>query len=206
MVAQGDFEIMLVDAKTKIPFKEHVFNGKVFVEVPPGVSYFISMRKVRISSQSGAVFLATFHVDGQDLGFRSKHSGHKTDKDPEYRGAWRRVDGVSTTTALSLDPTRLNGHPCANRIDANIYQGIFQGQFSTQSDLVPIFTAKVLDMNNRGLPEIRKDRSFDKKRKYKRGALLDTITLHYGSMHSLRNTGVLAPVQAANVPWQVFQP
>ena len=46
MVRQGDFEISIVLADTKIPFKEHTKDGKVYVEVEPDEDYFISMKPV----------------------------------------------------------------------------------------------------------------------------------------------------------------
>lgn len=46
MVRFDGFEVQLVEAKTKTPFKEHYHNRDVFVEVEPGQEYFIAIEKV----------------------------------------------------------------------------------------------------------------------------------------------------------------
>jgi hypothetical protein len=61
MVRQGDFEISLVHADTKLPFKEHIKDGNVYVEVEPDEEYFICMQRVGNAHQG--ILLAVASVD-----------------------------------------------------------------------------------------------------------------------------------------------
>jgi len=63
MVKQGDFTVELVNATTKQPFKEHTSsNGETYVEVEPGVEYFI-----HVDNQSDESVKWDVYVDKQDL-------------------------------------------------------------------------------------------------------------------------------------------
>ncbi len=48
MVVEGGFRVELVDANTKIPYKEHTKDGKTYVEGDPDAEYFVSLLKVAV--------------------------------------------------------------------------------------------------------------------------------------------------------------
>ena len=48
MVVRSGFEVNLVDATTKIPFKEHEKDGKIYVEMEAEAEYFIAVRRVNM--------------------------------------------------------------------------------------------------------------------------------------------------------------
>lgn len=65
MVKQDKIEVQLVDAATKLPFKEHQSrnNGLTYVEVEPDADYFIRIDTRGLSRP----MLAQIHVDGKRL-------------------------------------------------------------------------------------------------------------------------------------------
>ena len=46
MVVRNGYQVQLVDARTKIPFKEHEKDGKIYVEAEPDAEYFIAIRRI----------------------------------------------------------------------------------------------------------------------------------------------------------------
>ena len=76
MVRQGWFEIELINAETKVPFKEHTHtDGRTYAEVEPDTDYFIHVR-----SHKNKKVILKFSVDGKDLGYKKQqHQG----------GVWR---------------------------------------------------------------------------------------------------------------------
>ena len=73
MVQIGEFSVRLVDAETKISFKEHTApDGKTYAEVEPNQEYFIAVKQ-----RSGEKVVFEFEVDGNDLGYISWSGGNK---------------------------------------------------------------------------------------------------------------------------------
>jgi hypothetical protein len=83
-------KIELVYADTKLPFKEHTKDEKIYVEVEPDVEYFISIQQT--GTGRAAHTLLKFIVDEQDLGYNCVTMNHMDQ--PVYRGVWNRVNGV----------------------------------------------------------------------------------------------------------------
>lgn len=77
MVLHCGIEVELVEAKTKIPFKEHVHpkEGITYVEVEPDNEYFI--RIVVISDDPERSLVAKVKVDGKPLRFRESIRGQE---------------------------------------------------------------------------------------------------------------------------------
>jgi len=96
MVKVGDFSLELVDATTKVPFKEHVApsDGQFYAEVEPGLDYFIS-----VGNDRGGVRF-DYKVDGVDLGYHTKY--HRP-KQNEYRGNRSRTNGVTQITSFRFN-------------------------------------------------------------------------------------------------------
>jgi hypothetical protein len=83
-------KIELVYADTKMTFKEHTKDGKIYVEVEPDVEYFISMQQIG-ASQRG-VTVSKIFVDEQDLGYLRYYT--KRMVRPAYQGVWNKANGV----------------------------------------------------------------------------------------------------------------
>ena len=71
---KGDFKVELVEAHTKIPFKEVTKDdddddddGQVYVAAKPGVEYYISIQKIGIAR--GEDLIARCLVDGKRTGW-----------------------------------------------------------------------------------------------------------------------------------------
>ena len=103
MVQQGDFTIQLVEANTK-----QAFNGKTYVEVEPGVEYFISISKPSSAEFSHAVVLAKYYVDGKDLGYYTYFKTIRTHV-VSYKGLYKYENGVSSTCAFKFVTPKVQG-------------------------------------------------------------------------------------------------
>ena len=95
MVKQGDFEIELVHADSKVPFKEHEKDGKVYVEVEPDAEYYISVK--RIGRNHDGSLMVQYLVDDQDLGYHTTF--HKIDEEPDYSGVWNLLISINCSTS-----------------------------------------------------------------------------------------------------------
>jgi len=116
MVRQGWFEIELINAETKIPFKEHTHtDGRTYAEVEPDTDYFL---RVRSHKDNNVVF--KFSVDGKDLGykkiFRSK-SGWRVS------GLWNRQNGIKSNQALRFNKL----YNRRNQVGDDEYEGHWTG-------------------------------------------------------------------------------
>jgi hypothetical protein len=205
MVQLGNFKIELVYADTKMPFKEHTKDGKIYVEVEPDVDYFISIQQT--GSSRGGVTVSKFFVDEQDLHF--KHTSSKCHDQPSYRGITSLENGVYTTKALkftkpriSADGTNVNRRLLMGKVEIKMYEGIFDRITDQRKDFSSSFSAAAVDLNQSGLAKKKSLRSgegetaFSKKKagkhkKHKRGPLLDTVTLNYCAALGLMEVGVL---------------
>ena len=98
MVRQGDFEISIVLADTKTPFKEHTKDGKVYVEAEPDEEYFIYME--RVGNAVNEPLLAVASVDEKCLGYRKTFLPSSIGK-PVYAGL-RTFEGGTTTRSSQV--------------------------------------------------------------------------------------------------------
>lgn len=74
MVLKGNFCVELINAKTKAPFEEYrAANGDVYVEVEPGVEYYVSVTNNSPRWVKFAIF-----VDGKDLEYDENVDGGNT--------------------------------------------------------------------------------------------------------------------------------
>jgi len=116
MVRQGWFEIELINAETKIPFKEHTHtDGRTYAEVEPDTDYFI-----RVKSHNLEMAVLTFSVDGKDLGYKSPmHKSHGW----RESGLWNRQDGSDSYNALRFNKL----YNRRNQIGDDEYEGHWTG-------------------------------------------------------------------------------
>ena len=117
MVRQGLlFEIELINAETKIPFKEHTHtDGRTYAEVEPDTDYFIHVRNHK---DDKVVF--KFSVDGKDLGY--VQSIDKSDGWVES-GLWKRQDGSDSYNALRFNKL----YNRRNQVGDDEYEGHWTG-------------------------------------------------------------------------------
>jgi hypothetical protein len=94
MVLHGDFKIELVYADTKMPFKEHTKDDKIYVEVEPDVEYFIKFQQT--GTGRGGYTISKFIVDEQDLGYILPTNSSTSMSKPMYCGLWTQEKGVSS--------------------------------------------------------------------------------------------------------------
>jgi hypothetical protein len=206
MVQSEDFKIELVYADTKMPFKEHTKDGKIFVEVEPDAEYFIKMQPTGTSR--GGTAVKTISVDGTDLGY--KHRSKKCKDQPSYKGIRSRENGVSTAKALkftkpllSQDGTNVTRGLIMGKVEVRMYEGILDGYTTRHKDFTSTFTAAAVDLNQSGLAKkkslrsgegeitVTKEKSRKPRARYKCGAHFDTITLNYCTALGLMEVGVL---------------
>ena len=96
MVRQGWFEIELINAETKVPFKEHTHtDGRTYSEVEPDADYFI-----RVKGHNLEVAVVKLSIDGKDLGYQSPI--HKTYGWVE-KGLFKRQNGSDSHNALRFN-------------------------------------------------------------------------------------------------------
>jgi hypothetical protein len=207
MVQRGNFKIELVYADTKIPFKEHTKDGKIYVEVEPDVEYFISIQQLGTISSRGTT-VATFVVDGKELGY--SHKSSKCRNRPSYKGIWSREQGLQNTKALkftrprvSQDGTNVNRNLLMGKVEIKMHTGIAKGYKRQHEDFTSTFTATAVGLEQSGLAkkkslrsgegdiEITKNVSRERYVSYRRGQLLDIITLNYCATPGLMEVGVL---------------
>jgi len=209
MVQKGDLQVSLVDATTKVAFKEHKKDGDVYIEVEPDAEYFIGIRKTKVTSDA---LCCVFFVDGKDLEYYHPFEGPEVNRAFLYNGLFSRKDGIPTDKALKFtkpkysagnyDPST-NNLPGMGQVQVKVYKGIPEGESvppdCDESSFSPasvsqsggIASQKKCLRSDEGsttntcAPEV--ERSTD----YSRGDHLYTITLNYCAAVGLIKVGVL---------------
>jgi hypothetical protein len=100
MVIEGGFRIELVDANSKIPYKEHTKDGKTYAEVEPDAEYFVSLQKIAVLPEDH--YIVDLLVENQTLGWYVPLSGPEIDDAPMEFGLLQRVNGVTSSRALKF--------------------------------------------------------------------------------------------------------
>jgi len=217
MVQQGDFSFELVEAETKIPFKEHSKNGILYVEVEPDAEYFLRQRKVGSngSGSSTGMLLCYYHVDGKCLGYHKYFADRRSSPEPFIAGIFERKDGISSQTALKFTKARVkneNGGGATpgllmGKVELLIYEGIDVGNHcpgeKEKADRHSSFTVSELAPGMTGPAKGKKDlrstrgsvtkskKSSRRRRSHAKGRHLDTILLNYCAAVGLIHVGVL---------------
>jgi hypothetical protein len=73
MVVESGFRVELVDANSKIPYKEHTKYGKTYAEVEPDADYFVSLQK--IAALPADHYVVCTSVDDQFAGLAVEQNG-----------------------------------------------------------------------------------------------------------------------------------
>jgi len=210
MVQQGDFTVQLVDAETKVPFKEHYKDDKVYVEVEPDIDYFISMKKTGKSDPGCSK--CYFGIDNRNLGYYRRYNNECVYDSPSFCGLLQYENGVSTHNALKFVKPPINDDGSSTsrllmgKIELKVYEGIFDGykqpRNSSRSSCDSWKDAPTLESKKTKATEkkilrsvegsIKLSKSVDSMGiRYRTGRLLDTIVLNYCAAVGLIEVGVL---------------
>lgn len=218
MVQQGDFEVHLVEAQSKTPFKEFYKDGQTFVEVEPDAEYFIGVRKVKKNADHDWLVLL-LDVDGKFLGYRRQFIGSYVSDGSHLMGIWSFENGISTDKALKIfTPSKATQQAAFNQaekmpvlhgeVKVKVYKGIYVGQ-TTRESFTGSFSPSDTGVGNSaaGLPKKLHLRSAEGNEATSfidpatvhdihLGDHLYTITLKYCSTLGLVEAGVLPRVGA----------
>lgn len=209
MVREGDLIIELVEANTKTPFKEHLKDGKVYVETEPDIDYFIHLRNSWRPDQIHEVLLLYPSVDGHSLGY---HIPVHSDKVHDvFLGLWKRENGMVTHTALRFNKVVFGAR--VGRVEENKDAGKIEFEVHVGHSPSTHVAADCKDLSGLSCPNLvqRGSKNLDKKlcssegtasivstignaavyTRYKKGELLYTIKLQYCSAVGLIDAGVL---------------
>jgi hypothetical protein len=135
MVIRSGFEVHLVYADSKIPFKEFERDGKIYVEAEPDADYFISVQ--RVNRDGPPVIISTYSIDGRRLGYNNASWGASSE--PSFQGIWNRINGTEQTNALRFAKPRLaTSGDCAFRggmgkVKIRLYEGAY-GEMEARKD------------------------------------------------------------------------
>ena len=212
MVQHGDFTIELVEAHSKIPFKEHMHDGKTYVEVEPDAEYFISIAKPgAVEFRQIATLRVEIHVDGKFLGSYSTYKTTSKYCNPVFQGTWTYENGTSSHTALKfVVPTiRAGGMSLAElaavgKVEVKLFQalnptpGIRNAATSTPSVALKATVAAGFDKGKKIVRSSEGSLTTEKQKtdaaciQYQKGDLLSTITLYYCTTPGLIQMGVFS--------------
>lgn len=154
MVVQGDFEVQLVNAQTKVPFPEHGRGTETFVETEPGLEYYAAIRRVqplprptpelgRDNDNHTGVLYCEISVHNERLGYYSCFRGLPSETEFFYKGLFKREEGVESHTALVfLQPEGRRGGSAGLRsrsrpsdlfgqVQFRVFQGVSIGVWHT---------------------------------------------------------------------------
>ena len=150
MVFRSGFEVQLVSADTKIPFKEHEKDGKIYVEAEPDAEYFIAIRRVDMSGSP--VIKSYYYIDGNFLGYYSFHKS--VQKEPSYQGVFSRTNGVAKTSSLKFSKPKAASDGDGYRggmgkAEIKLYEAISSGM-TTARDFAPDFEYALAGAANAG--------------------------------------------------------
>ena len=215
MVVLGDFEIQLVEATSKTPYKEHNINGKTYFEVEPKAEYYIGFKKVHNTSYSCSAVKVYFKIDGKDLGFNTTFYRDEVQKKQAYKGLLERQHGLSLFRALQfVKPEITTLPPKANssssdddsmlgQVHIEIYEqgSRIASPTSLERNLTTNIEARALESNVQGISKAKFVRTAAGSSslatqcgsaQYHTGRLLDKFVLYYGTVPGLMQAGVVA--------------
>jgi hypothetical protein len=213
MVKQSDFTVRLVEANSKQPFKEHYHNGKVYVGVKPDLEYYISIKKTETSIQAPIVL--NIVVDEKEMNYVLQYPWPEPLYPPGlYVGVRYRSRDVVTMKALKFEKPRVVSDGTTSisgsfmgTIKIHVHQGIFEGMkkkrrahSNKQGNISSAIDSSIVGHRKRKkvLRSTEGDVSYSKQCRgkpcmhYRKGDLIDTITLNYCAAEGLVEAGVLS--------------
>jgi len=207
MVLVNDFELHLVSAEDKNPFKEHQKAGKTYVEVEPGAEYFLSIQKLRRSSTH---LSSEYKIDGRFLGYM--HTWGVGPYDKMHTGLVSRSKGVEQNKALKfIEASFSTGNTGVGStragmgtVEVVVSTAIYDGQYVAKN-FNSSFAASTIKFEDEAPVTMKKNVRSDKghcqeettydarkiKRHYRKGDHRYTITLYYCATPGLIAVGIL---------------
>lgn len=220
MVKNGDFSVTLVEAESKIQFREHTAaDGSSYAVVEPDAEYFI-----RVTSTTGKKVICKLIVDGECLGHRTQLQQNAATRDT---GLWSRVGGMSVEKAFKFH--RANYYQPGSRVEdtanfwtgevtANFYSAVRDGRTESQRDYISPWKGENVGYVN-GVTDPSKKKGVKScegscmeikecktGRIYRRGSLLKTLRLKYCSAVGLIHAGLLPKTPGWHFPLMTKPP
>jgi hypothetical protein len=213
MVVQGDFTVKLVHADTKLPFREHAKHGKVYVEAEKNAEYFISVQRTGTAVDKD--LLLEFYADGTDLGYYTPYTRGVMEKNPHVHGLFSRANGVESEKALKFKKARSTAPSSEGgassirlhlgKVEIKVFEAIYDGDECFHDAAPEALAPASLDVSQSVIEREKVVRTQegaivetvgsynpdDTQKKYKRGEMIDTVTLHYCCLPSLLKLGVV---------------
>lgn len=171
MVVVGSFKVELVEAATKIPFKEHSKDGSTYVEAEPDAEYFMSVLKM---SKTETDVHCACSVDGGAVTGLAGYPKDHISTEPLYFGIRSDRDGESHSTQTALKfvkPQITHGSTNANsnsllmgKVEVLLRELTYTGRMlpCSTSSVTSSFTAASVDMNNQAAAGKKKNLRSDK--------------------------------------------
>ncbi|GKY92179.1 hypothetical protein MPSEU_000189200 [Mayamaea pseudoterrestris] len=168
MVIRSGFEVQLVHADSKLPFKEHEKDGKIYVEVEPDAEYFIAIR--RLNNTGPPAIVSQYSIDGKRLNY-SRALSEKAEF--TYDGIYSQMNGKSSTVTVRQASTSC------------------ERKWSSYSATGNISTCKKKFLLSEPGHSTRKTPVAHVSRHFIPGRDIETITLNYCSAVGLTDVGVI---------------
>jgi hypothetical protein len=203
MVVRHGIQVQLVYADSKILFKEHQKEGKIYVEAEPDAEYYIAIQ--RIDLDRPPVIVGSICIDGKDLGYN--FSIPSASRATFYCGLFSRINGDAQHVALQFtkpSPAQPNKGYTGNTgtITVILYEGKLDGytrmaDFTPSVDLDPtVNTSSITSCKKKfllsapGKTSIASYTEHKRVKNYIKGALIGQITLSYCSAVGMIEEGV----------------
>ena len=202
MVVRSGFEIQLVSADTKIPFKEHEKDGKVYVEAEPDAEYYISIR--RVDDTGPQCVVSYYYIDGNFLAYQTNHT--RIAFEPAYHGIWSRQNGIHKHVALQFAKPNVAKSGVAytsgmGKVEAKLFIGQYYGNdvgddYKTSFEPSQVELANSSTSKKKFLLSKNGDTTITKVHQretpnYRAGASIGTITLYYCSAVGMMDVGIV---------------
>ena len=196
MVRRGLYQIELIDAETKIAFKEHQhLDGRMYAEVEPDIDYFLNVRNH--SNDMTVIFQCS--VDGKELGYSQVIS---PGCDWEEQGLYNQQNGAGYHKSLRfnklINQDQVGDHEYAGHwtgcVEIKVYEHVEMNEYETsiREDTASSWTPNAdhilegLNMSSKkkACNTIKGEtrtavREFGLYKKFRCGSLLSTIKLYY---------------------------
>ena len=132
MVVLGDFSVKLVDAETRVPFKEHLGpSGEHYAEIEPETEYFLQVEVLDGETEETVYYVEVF-IDGKQVNL---YWEIRESDGPRTLGLASQRNGVVTETAWRVvkpqipdDNQQPNTHDAMmGKVEVYISEAVFNG-------------------------------------------------------------------------------
>lgn len=164
MVRVGAFKVELVDATTKVPFKERTKDGRTYVEAEPDAEYFVSIQKDEKTDTNVAI---SYSVDEQEIRGSTIIRKDVIMREPDYKGIRSLVGGISSHASLVFAKPTISHKPAGSlsnlqmgRVEIKVYEVRFMEGFEKRrGDVVTKFKVASVNLDASGASKKKNLRS-----------------------------------------------